>query len=110
MAGARNITRQAGDAERTPDNGVERGDDRRRVRAAQGAHLGCEPFPEPPDGCRTRFDQQLAVPVAADVDPQEIEALSEVSGSPGESRHRAPTERSVTVSRTSLLTIRPVGT
>jgi hypothetical protein len=60
-----------------PDDGVEPGDDRHRVTAAQDAHLGREPFPEPPDGRLGRLDQQLAV-VAADVEPEEIEALAEV--------------------------------
>jgi hypothetical protein len=59
-----------------PDDGVERGDDRRRVAAAQGAHLGREPFPESPDGRLGWLDQQLGV-VAADVEPQEIKALAE---------------------------------
>ena len=45
------------------------------LRPAQRAHLGCEPFPDPPDGRRARFDQQLAVGVAADVEPQEVEPL-----------------------------------
>src|SRR6266487_348268 len=62
----------------TPDDRVEPGDDRRRVRAAQGARLGREPFPESLDGRSTRLDQQLAVSVAANVDPQEVEPLGEV--------------------------------
>jgi hypothetical protein len=61
----------------SPDEGVERGDDRRRVAAAQGAHLGREPFPDPPDGRRGRLDQQLAVGVAAHVEAEEIEAVIE---------------------------------
>ena len=67
---------RAGDPWRTPDDGVERGDDRRRVAAAQGAHLGREPFPESPDGRLGWLDQQLGL-VAADVEPQEIKALAE---------------------------------
>jgi hypothetical protein len=69
---------QVGDPHRTPDDRVERGDDRRRVRAALSAHLGREPAAEPPDGRAARLDQQLAVAVAADVDPEEVEPLSEV--------------------------------
>ncbi len=57
------------------DNGVERGDDRPRVAAAQGAHLGCEPFPEPSDGRLGRLDQQLVL-IAADVEPEKVEALA----------------------------------
>jgi len=69
--------RHAGDPWRTPDDGVERGDDCRRVQAAQLARLGGEPFPEPLDGRPGRLDQQLAV-VTADVEPEEVEALAEV--------------------------------
>ena len=58
-----------------PDDGVERGDDRHRVAAAQGARLGREPFPDPLDGRLGRLDQQLAVGVAADVEPEEVKAL-----------------------------------
>ena len=65
---------QAGVPRRTPDDGVERGDDRHRVAAAQGAQFGREPFPEPPDGRLGRLDQQLAIGVAADVEPEEIKA------------------------------------
>ena len=51
---------------------------RRRRRAVMRAHLGREPFPDPPDGRLTRLDQQLGA-VAADVEPQEVESvLSEV--------------------------------
>jgi hypothetical protein len=57
--------------------GFEPGDDRHRVAAAPGAHLGCEPFPEPPDGRLGRLDQQLGA-VAADVEAEELEALAEV--------------------------------
>ena len=60
-----------------PDHGGEHGDERRRVRAAQGAQLGRQPFPEPPDGRLGRLDQQLAL-VAADIEPQEVQALAEV--------------------------------
>jgi hypothetical protein len=45
---------------------------------AQSAHLGREPFPESLDCGGARLDQQLAVAVAADVEPQEIEPLGEV--------------------------------
>ncbi len=61
-----------------PDDRDERGDDRRSVRAAQRAHLVREPFTEPLDGHWTRFDQQLAVLVAADIHPKEIEPLGQV--------------------------------
>ena len=61
-----------------PDDRGERGDDRRRVRAAQGAHLVREPLPEPLDGRWARRDQQLAVSVTADIEPQEIEPLGQV--------------------------------
>jgi hypothetical protein len=60
-----------------PDDGAERGDDRHRVTAAQGARFGREPFPEPPDGRLGRLDQQLAV-IPADVEPEEIKTLAEV--------------------------------
>src|SRR5882757_10074430 len=56
------------------DDRVEPGDDRRRVRSAQDAHLEREPLPEPPDGRLARFDQQLGA-VPADVESQEIESL-----------------------------------
>ena len=60
------------------DDRVEPGDDRRRIRSAQDAHLEREPLPEPPDGRLARFDQQLEA-VAADVEPQEVESfLTEV--------------------------------
>ena len=58
-------------------NRVEPGDDRHRVTAAQGAHLGREPFPDPPDGRRGRLDQQLAVRVAAHIEAEEIKTLIE---------------------------------
>ena len=45
-----------------------------RVRSAQCAHLGREPFPEPPDGRLARLDQQLGA-VAADVESQEVEPV-----------------------------------
>src|SRR6266536_2761640 len=61
-----------------PDDGVKRGNDRYRVAAAQAAHLGREPFPEPPDGRLGRLDQQLAAGVAADAEPGKVEALTEV--------------------------------
>ena len=57
---------------------AERGENRRRVRAAQCAHLIREPFAEPPDGRIARHDQQLSVTVTAHVEPQEIEPLGEV--------------------------------
>ena len=43
--------------------------------AAQCAHLGREPFPDPPDGRLARLDQQLGA-VAADVESQEVEPVS----------------------------------
>src|SRR5215470_18913867 len=60
----------------SPDDGVERRDDRYRVAAAQGAHLGCEPFPEPPDSRLARLDQQLGS-VPADIEPEEVKTLAE---------------------------------
>ena len=53
------------------------GDDRSRVRAPEGAHLGGQPSPDPLDGGLAGFDEQLAV-VAADVESQEVESLVEV--------------------------------
>src|SRR3954470_19059743 len=38
----------------------------------QGAHLGSEPFPDPSDRLGAGHDEQLAVGIAADVEPQEI--------------------------------------
>jgi len=52
-----------------PDDRGERGDDRRRVRATQRVHLVREPATQPLDGRSTRRDQQLAVLVAADIEP-----------------------------------------
>src|SRR5664279_5636475 len=52
-----------------PDDRGERGDDRRRVRATQCVHLVREPATQPLDGRSTRRDQQLAVLVAADIEP-----------------------------------------
>jgi hypothetical protein len=57
--------------------GLSFGDDCHRVAAAQGAHLGREPFPEPPDGRFGRLDQQLTV-IAADVEPEGVETFAEV--------------------------------
>ena len=51
-------------------------DDRHLVLATQSSHLGGEPFPEPLDRLATWFDQQLAVAVAADVEPEEVEPFS----------------------------------
>jgi len=61
-----------------PDDRGECGDDRRRVRAAQRAHLVREPLTEPLDGRWTRRDQQLAVSVTADIYPKKIEPLAQV--------------------------------
>jgi len=72
------LTPRPGSRPPSPDDRVERGDDRHRVRSAQGARLGREPFPEPPDGRLGRLDQQLAVVIAADVEPEEVKALTEV--------------------------------
>ena len=47
----------------------------------QGPHLAGQPFPESSDGLPAGFDQQLAVGVAADVEPQEVAALGEVDDS-----------------------------
>ena len=52
-----------------------------RVAAAQDAHLGREPFPEPPDGRLGRLDQQLAAGVAAEVPAEEVEPFAEVDDS-----------------------------
>ena len=60
-----------------PHDGVEPLQHRRRVGPAQGPHLGAEPFPDPSQGRLARSDQQLAV-IAADGEPQEVEALVEV--------------------------------
>src|SRR6266511_4266682 len=60
-----------------PNDRGERGDYGSSVQSAQCAHLGCEPFPESLDGRRARFDQQLAIAIAADVEPQEVEPLGE---------------------------------
>ena len=35
-----------------------------------------QPLPDPPDGRRTRFDQQLAVGVTADLAGEEVESLA----------------------------------
>src|SRR4051812_23422174 len=61
-----------------PDDRGERGDDRRRIRAAQCAHLVSEPFAESLDGRTARCDQQLAVAVAAKVNPRKSNPLGEV--------------------------------
>jgi hypothetical protein len=61
-----------------PDDRGERGDNRRRVRAAQRAHLVGEPFSESLDGHVTWLDQQLAVSVTADIEPQKIEPFGQV--------------------------------
>ena len=72
------MTPRPGSRPPSPDDGVERGDDRHRVAAAQGAQFGREPFPDPPDGRLGWLDQQLAVGIAADVEPEEVQALAEV--------------------------------
>src|ERR1019366_8617191 len=60
-----------------PDDGVDLGDDRRRVSSAQGAELGAEPFPDSLDGRLRWVDQQLAV-VSPDVEAQEIVPIVDV--------------------------------
>ena len=60
----------------SPDDRVEPSDYRRCVGPAQGPELRAEPFPDPSDGRLARLDQRLAV-VAADVEPEKVEALIE---------------------------------
>ena len=45
------------------------------VGPAECAELLCQPVPEPLDGHSARFDEQLAVGVAAEIDPEKIEPL-----------------------------------
>jgi hypothetical protein len=60
----------------SPDHRVELLDHRESVAPAQGAQFVAESFPDPSDRLFARFDQQLAA-VAADVEPQEVQALRE---------------------------------
>src|SRR5712671_4217594 len=57
----------------SPDNRVNCADNRDGVTSPEGAHLGGGPFPDPPNCLGAGHDEQLAVWVAADVEPQEIE-------------------------------------
>jgi hypothetical protein len=79
------------------------------VGPAQGPHLRGEPFPDPLHGRLTRLDQQLAVAIPADVEPEELEAvfeaddarLSSLKASPRGASHAA--SRALTCSACSRL-------
>ena len=63
-----------------PNDGSERGKDRRRIGSAQCADLGAEPFPDSLDRRHRWFDQQRRA-VAADAESQEIEPCGQVHDS-----------------------------
>ena len=60
------------------DDRVEPGDQRVRVGPAQGGGLGGQSFPDPSHCLLARLGQELAVGVAADAEPEEVEPLAEV--------------------------------
>ena len=81
QVGVQRAERRAGDLRSvvggpSPDDGVEPLDHRGSVGPAQGPQFITEPFPDPSDGRLAWLDQRLPA-VAADVEPQEVEALIE---------------------------------
>ncbi len=59
--------------------GLSLADHRLGVGPVQGLDLRGQPFPDPSYGLLARLDEQLAVAVAADVEPEEVKASIEVT-------------------------------